>query len=225
MKVIGYCRVSSEDQAREGVSLAMQADKIRAYCALNDLALVEIIEDAGLSAKSITGRPGFQRALSMVFSGEVDGLVVWKLDRAFRSTTDALSTAEKLNKKGRALISINERLDTSSAVGEFFFSLLASLAQMERKLVGERTKAALLSKKGRGERVGQLPLGYALADDGVHLQEDAAEQAIISRIRTLKADGLSCRRIAETLNGEGGTTKEGKAWTHVQVSRLIKLAA
>jgi site-specific DNA recombinase len=85
-KAIGYVRVSTGEQAQEGVSLEMQAAKIRAYWELNDLTLTEIIEDAGISTKNMTGRPGFQKALAIVFSGKADALVVYKLDRAFRST-------------------------------------------------------------------------------------------------------------------------------------------
>jgi len=110
MKVVGYVRVSSEEQSRERVSLGMQLDKIRAYCSQNDLDLVDVVSDAGISAKNINGRPGFRRVLDMIFKGDAEGLIVWKLDRAFRSTQDALSVSEKLNKKGKALVSIHLRV-------------------------------------------------------------------------------------------------------------------
>jgi DNA invertase Pin-like site-specific DNA recombinase len=221
MRVIGYVRVSSEEQSKEGVSLTMQAEKIHAYCGLNDLELVEIIEDAGISAKNITGRPGFQKALDLIFSGQAEGLVVWKLDRAFRSTQDALSTAEKLTKKKKALISINEKLDTASAIGGFFFTLMASLAEMERKLVGERTTAALQSKKSKGERVGRIPFGYFLDTDGVHLHPDPEEQATLSVIRDLQSEGATLRGIARKLNDQGRKTKENRSWTHVQIRNIF----
>jgi len=221
MKVIGYVRVSSEEQSKEGVSLVMQAEKIETYCKLNDLDLVEIIEDAGISAKNIQGRPGFQKALDMVFNGEVDGLIVWKLDRAFRSTTDALNTASSLNKKKKALVSISEKLDTTSAVGEFFFTLMASLAQMERKLIGERTSSALQSKKARMERVGRIPFGFFLDSDGVHLHPDPKEQETLSVIRDLKSEGATLRGIARTLNDQGRKTKEDRSWTHVQIRNVL----
>lgn len=224
MKVVGYARVSTSKQEMDGCSLEMQAEKIRGYCSLNDIELVAIIEDRGISAKNITGRPGFQEALTRVYTGEADGLLVWKLDRGFRSTRDALTVAENLTKKGRALISITEKLDTSTAIGEFFFSLMASLSQMERKLIGERTTAAMQSKKSKGERVGQIPFGHKLSDDGVHLTKDATEQAIIALIRDLKTKGHSFREIARELNQSGRRTKKGADWTHVQISRLCKEA-
>jgi site-specific DNA recombinase len=225
-RAVGYIRVSTEEQSREGVSLSMQTKKVRAYCSLNDLDLVDIKEDAGISAKNISGRPGFQAALESVYSGDADVLVVWKLDRAFRSTQDALSVAEKLNKQGKALVSICEKLDTTSAIGEFFFTLMASLAQMERKLIGERTAAALQSKRQRGEKTGgYCPFGYRLAVDGIHLERDDTEQKIIARIHRLKAKGHSYRAIALELNGDGYVTKRGGLWTHKQVSRILREVA
>lgn len=226
MKAIGYVRVSTEEQCREGVSLQMQVDKVKAYCSLNDMELVEIIEDAGISAKNITGRPGFQRALDAVYGGAADALVVYKLDRAFRSTKDALAVAEKLNKQGKALHSITEKLDTTSAIGEFFFTLMASLAQMERKLIGERTKAALQSKRDRGEKLGgDVPYGFRVREGSVCLEEDKMEQKVISEARELRALGCSFRRTAQLLNDEGYRTKRGCAWTGVQVARIVDRGA
>ena len=85
--MVGYIRVSTAEQAEDGVSLAAQRVKIEQYCALYDLTLVEVIDDAALSAKTLN-RPGLQRALSMLRSGKADGLVVAKLDRLTRSVGD-----------------------------------------------------------------------------------------------------------------------------------------
>ena len=225
MKLIGYIRVSTEEQSREGVSMAVQTEKIRQYSQLQDHELVAIIQDAGLSAKNIKGRPRFQAALGRILAGESDGLVVWKLDRAFRSTRDALDVAESLNKNGKALISISETLDTSSAIGEFFFTLMASLAQMERRMIGERTSAALQSKKTKGERVGEIPFGFDLAPDGVSLIESKPEKAMISRIIGKRKRGCKFRAIAADLNSKKLFTKKGRPWSHVQVARICRTAA
>ncbi len=225
MRAIGYARVSTDEQSRDGVSLEMQVSKIKAYCELNDLELVGIREDAGISAKNIKGRPRFQKALEMVYSGKAEALVVWKLDRAFRSTQDALSVAERLNKQGKALMSISEKLDTTSAIGEFFFTLMASLAQMERRLIGERTSAALQTKRAKGERVGEIPFGYSLAPDGKSLVEHQEEQRALRLIHLLREDGRSLRAISDELNRQGITAKKGGAWTHGQVQSVLRRAA
>lgn len=225
MNAVGYIRVSSEEQSREGCSLAMQREKIRAYCSLNDQNLIQICEDAGLSAKNISGRPGFQNALQTLYSGKASTLVVWKLDRAFRSTQDALKVTEDLNRIGRSLVSICEKLDTTSAVGEFFFTLMASLAQMERKLIGERTAAALQSKKSRNERIGEVPFGMRLAENKINLEPDPHEKKVVALIEDLARRGWSYRRIAQELNSKGCTTKKGGPWSHVQISRICRTAA
>ena len=156
MKLLGYIRVSTTEQRQEGCSLTMQGEKLRAYCQLHEIDLVDIIEES-LSAKAVDSRPGFMSALEQVYSGKADGLLIWKLDRAFRSTQDALAVAQRLNKKGRALVSVSEQLDTRSAMGSFVFTLMASLAELERRLIGERTSAALQSKKSRGNVSEQSP--------------------------------------------------------------------
>jgi len=203
----------------------MQEAKIRAYAELNDLELVETMRDAGISGKSIKGRSGFQRALGMVLSGRVDALIVYKLDRAFRSARDTLEIAEVLNRKEKALHSITEKLDTTSATGEFFFTLMASLAQMERKLMGERTRAALQQKRAKGQKTGGLvPHGYAADSEG-RLVPDLTERKIIDRIKSLRVAGESTRAIARRVGEEGFTTRKGTRFTQNQVLRILKAAA
>ncbi|MFH1951120.1 MAG: recombinase family protein, partial [Pseudomonadota bacterium] len=172
MTTIGYCRVSTEDQAKEGVSLDNQKSKIVAYCHLKDLDLSEIIEDAGISAKNLR-RVGVQKVLQLARKRQVDAIVVYKLDRIFRSTTDALETTKMFEKWGVSFHSIEETLDTQSAMGRFFFTLTAALAEMERRIIGERTKAALSHKRSRNEKTGgDVPYGYDLTAAGILTQNE-----------------------------------------------------
>jgi site-specific DNA recombinase len=162
MPTIGYVRVSTDDQAKEGVSLDNQKSKIEAHCLLKDLELREVIEDAGISAKNLR-RPGVQKVLKPARRREIDAVVVYKLDRIFRSTVDALETTKAFDKWGVSFHSIEETLDTRSAMGRFFFTLTAALAEMERRLIGERTKAALAHKRSKSERrEGMSPLAMIL---------------------------------------------------------------
>ena len=178
MKTIGYVRVSTEDQAKEGVSLENQKSKIEAYSQLKDLTLVEIVEDAGLSAKNLK-RPGVQKVLRLARKKEIDAIVVYKLDRIFRSTTDALETTRLFEKWGVSFHSIEETLDTQSAMGRFFFTLTAALAEMERRIIGERTKAALSHKRKRNEKTGgDVPYGYNLSSVGILIKNDAEQKVI-----------------------------------------------
>jgi len=151
MNAIGYIRVSTAEQCNEGVSLDNQQSKISAYCTLKDLTLTEIICDAGISAKNLK-RPGVQKVLTLARKKQIDAIVVYKLDRIFRSVTDALETTKMFEKCGVSFHSIEETLDTQSAMGRFFFTLTAALAEMERRLIGERTKSALAHKRSKNEK-------------------------------------------------------------------------
>ena len=223
MTAIGYVRVSTEDQAKEGVSLDNQKAKIEAYCQLKDLELLEIIEDAGISAKNLK-RPGVQKVLGMARKKKVDAIIVYKLDRIFRSTVDALETTKIFDKWGVSFHSIEETLDTESAMGRFFFTLTAALAEMERRIIGERTKAALAHKRAKRESTGGYapPYGYDLDDTG-HLIRNDLEQKGIKLIRSLHEKGNSLRVICRELEANGYRTKTGKdEWNPKTVSMILK---
>lgn len=221
MRAIGYVRVSTEEQAAHGISLDAQRAKIEAYALTKDLELVEIIEDAGKSAKDLK-RPGVQQVLKKAHRKEIDAVIIVKLDRMFRCTVDALNTAQDFDRRGVALHSIHESLDTQSAMGRFFFTLTAALAEMERGLIGERTRAALARKKEKREVYGEIPYGYDALD--ASLVENSQEQEVIARMKRLRKQGLSFQRVADTLNAGGIPTKKGCTWKAMQVSRAIKAA-
>lgn len=222
MTAIGYVRVSTEDQAKEGVSLDNQKAKIEVYCQLKDLDLLEIIEDAGISAKNLK-RPGVQRVLRLAHKKKVDAIVVYKLDRIFRSTVDALETTRMFDKWGVSFHSIEETLDTKSAMGRFFFTLTAALAEMERRIIGERTKAALSHKRSRHEKTGgDIPFGFDLSPEGF-LIKNKVEQKVIRLIRELHQKGYSLRGICTELEREGYKTKRGHSKWHPQtVAGILK---
>ncbi len=127
--VIGYARVSTEDQAGNGVSLDAQRHRLEAYCAAHGLTLARVEEDAGISARKTTNRPALQRALVALRRGDAAGLVAIKLDRLSRTTRDVLDLVARAEKEDWALHSIEERLDTSSPQGRFVVTLLGALAQ------------------------------------------------------------------------------------------------
>lgn len=221
---IAYLRVSTAGQAEEGVSLDAQAAKIAAYCSLNDLSLAATYCDAGLSGSRADNRPELQNALEHVC--KVGGcLVVYSLSRLARSTKDTIEIAERLDKAGANLVSLSEKIDTTSAAGKMVFRLLAVMSEFERDVVAERTKAALTHKKSRGERVGKVPVGFDLADDGVTLVPNQEQQAAIALIRELRTLGLSMREIAAELNARGIVAKHGGQWQHTTVQRILSRAA
>jgi site-specific DNA recombinase len=222
-KAIGYIRVSTSEQATEGISLDNQKAKITAYCALNDLDLTEIIEDAGKSGKSLN-REGIDRLLSLIKRKEIGAVVVYKLDRLSRKVIDTLVIIESIEKAGIAFHSLNEKIDTSTAMGRFFLNITASLAQMERDLISERTRDALQMKIANHERAGQIPFGYRLSEDGNTLIPHEGEQAVIKLVQRLHRQGLSYRAICKAL-ANAGHKPQGKCWHPKTIGSILKRAA
>ena len=196
-KAVGYVRVSTDDQAREVISLDNQEAKIKAYAEVNDLDLIRIVREEGASGKTLD-REGLAHLISMVDRGEVDAVVVYKLDRLSRNTIDTLNLIESFESKGIAFHSIMEKVDTKSATGRFFLTITSAFAQMERDLIAERTRDALSHKKTVGEWCGRVPFGFRV--DGKRLVEDPEEMTIISKAKRLRRSGKSFRDIAEALN-------------------------
>jgi site-specific DNA recombinase len=222
-KAIGYTRVSTEEQSREGVSLDMQAHKIHQYADLHDLEITEIVEDAGISGKSIKARPGIQKVLETIRHKEVDAVIIYKLDRLARNTIETLQMAETMKKAHVSLHSISEKIDTDSAAGEFFFTLMASLATMERKVIAERTQAAMDRKKEKGERVsGRAPFGCRFEDGKV--VQDEAEQATIRKIKMLSDSGYTLKQISEALSEDGIFNRAGKPFGLTEIHKVAKSA-
>jgi site-specific DNA recombinase len=224
MGAIGYVRVSTDEQAREGVSLENQREKISAYCALNDLTLLNIVADEGLSAKNLN-RAGIQNLITQVKHGKVDSVIVYKLDRLSRSVKDIISLIELFEKHKVAFHSILDKVDTKSATGRFFLNILSSLSQLERELIGERTRDALSHKIRKGERVGHVPYGYILGPDCRGLLEEPTEQEGIALIQELRANGFGYRAICRELTAKGYKPKAGKTWHHSKIINILAYQA
>jgi site-specific DNA recombinase len=142
------------------------------------------------------------RLLAMVDARQVEAVIVAKLDRLTRSVKDLCELLERFERRDVALISVAESLDTGSAAGRLVINIMTAVSQWEREAIGERTRDALSHKRRNGERVGNLPYGYRLAEDRLHLQADAAEQAVLARVGELRA-GHTLRQIASRLNRAG----------------------
>jgi len=223
MKAIGYVRVSTEGQADNGVSLDAQRDRIAAWCAANGYELVGVHVDAGLSGKRADNRPALQAALADVIAAK-GALVVYSLSRLARSVRDTLDMAERLDRAGADLVSLSEKIDTTNAAGKMVFRMLAVLAEFERDLTAERTKAALAFKRANGEAYGEIPYGYRRAGD--RLVSDPDAQRAVNLILELRAGGLSYRLIAAELEARGVPTAKGSTtWNPGTVQRIARRAA
>ena len=232
MDVVGYRRVSTDEQKTEGVSLEAQQWKIQSYCDLYGLTLVGDFVDAGVSAKTLK-REGLQAALLALKSGRAEGLVVPKLDRLTRSVSDLayLLTNYFDEKVGKQLFSVSDQIDTRSASGRLVLNVLTSVAQWERETTVERTQAALDHKRSKGERIGTIPYGYKLDIDGprnekgklVRLIPAENEQYVIKVLSDLKfRSSASYRALAKLLNENQVSTRTGKPWSHTTVAAILK---
>jgi DNA invertase Pin-like site-specific DNA recombinase len=196
MEVLGYTRVSSQEQGSSRAGLEVQRQAIEQRCKTAGWHLTLIEEVA--SAATISRRPALQQALESLAAGEADALVVAKLDRLSRSLLDFAAIVEQSRKHGWKLIVLDLGVDTSSPSGEMLASVLATFAQFERRLISERTKTALAVKRSQGVRLGR-PTSI-----------DAETRALILRLRS---EGQTLWGICHELQRQGVPTAHGgKAW-------------
>jgi DNA invertase Pin-like site-specific DNA recombinase len=219
-RTVAYLRVSTDKQADRGVSLDSQRAKVAAYAELYDLDLVDVIVDAGASAKTLD-RPGLNRALGMLKGGKADALLVVKLDRLTRSVRDLGELVERHFAPGKAaLLSVGEQIDTRSAAGRLVLNVLASVSQWEREAIGERTAAAMQHKAACGEFTGgEAPYGFSVGEDG-KLVVVETEQKVIALACEYRAVGLSLRAVASRLEALGFRSRTGRAFAPAQVQRM-----
>ena len=223
-KAVCYVRVSTEEQARSGVSLAAQEERLAAYCKMAGLEIVEVIREEGVSAgKSLATRPGGERLLQLVARKRVKHVVALKLDRLFRDAEDALHQTKAWDKAGIALHLVDmggQTLNTATAMGRFFLNMMAAFAELERNLIAERTATALAHKKAHREAYAPTPYGFKRVGDA--LLKNAQEQEIIAQIFAWKEAGWSLRKIAGELNRRGIPTKQGGRWYASTVRYLLQ---
>ena len=221
MKAIGYIRVSTQQQADDGISLEAQAAKIRAWADLNGYEMGEIFCDEGISGTK-TNRAGLSAALEAV--GKGDALVVYSLSRLARNTAHTLELSSLLEKKGADLVSLSEKIDTTSAAGKMVFRMMAVLSEFERDQLSERTTAAMQHMKSQGLRVGSIPYGKKLAKDGIRLVDDEVEQKILSLVATCRNSGMTFQAIGAELEARGFKPK-GKKWHPQTIKNILCQAA
>ena len=206
--VVGYVRVSTSEQETNGAGLDAQRAAIERECAHRGWQLLRIEQDVA-SGKTTKRRGGLERALAVCKSGEATAVVVAKLDRLSRSMLDFAQVLERARREGWSVVALDVAVDTTTASGEMIANVLASLAQWERRLISERTRAALQVKRAQGVRLGRPE------------QIDAALRRRIVRMRR-KGSGLSA--IAAVLNDEGVPTARGGVRWYPSTVRAVLAA-
>ena len=221
-KAVGYLRVSTVEQAADGVSLDVQEERITAWAQLHDAEVIDVCVDAGMSGTRADNRPGLQTAIALAKKHKA-ALVVYSLSRMARSTKDTLTIADDLNAAGADLVSLSERIDTTSASGKMVFRMLAVLNEFERDVISERTRTAMQHKRSQNEYTGGVvPYGWRIAADGVHLDPHEVEQEIAACARELREAGVSLRKIGEYLTRKGMLPRSGGQWHAKTVNDLVR---
>lgn len=206
-KAVGYVRVSTQDQAREGWSLDAQRRRITAFCEAKGWPLVEVYADEGVSAAKY--RPGWERLFIEALANGVTHVVALKLDRVGRNAKQLLDAYDALERKGVALVFIEDSIDTSTPAGRFMRTVLAAVAEFERDLASERTKDGLAEARAQGKTLGRPAL----------VPEDV--EALILRYNQA---GMTLRATAQRLNDDGVPTVRGNPWHPASVDRVLKRA-
>lgn len=220
MKAVGYIRVSTEEQAKEGVSLDNQIERIKSYCGYKGYGLLEVIKDEGISGGKNRDRKGFVRLLERLEQNDFDAVVLYSLERISRDMLTLLCLEKLFDEYDVELHTVEGQIDTSTPDGFMGFAMRAFLGEMERRQVKYRTKRAMEYKKQKGEVVGQIPYGYKREENS--LIPEGKEQDLIRVVNRLYRGKKSLSFIVKRLTELGYQTRQGKSFRSQQVKRIIK---
>ena len=205
--MIGHVRVSTEEQADSRAGLQAQRAAILAEAERRGWRHVEIIEDAGYSGKDLK-RPGIVEALEALHRRDASTLVVAKLDRLSRSMLDFSELMTRATREHWALVALDLGVDTTTPSGEMMANVLATFAQFERRLIGQRTRDALAARRAAGVVLGR---------------RRSMPEEVLARIVAERAAGRSTPAIAAGLNADGVPTAHGgRQWYASTVAKALR---
>ena len=234
MKAVLYARFSPRPDDSDIQSINKQFTYLHKYCELHDYKILGTFRDEAISGRRADNRTGLQQALDIVCKKKAI-LLVYSLSRLARNTRDMIEITERIDKAGADLISNQEKIDTTSAMGRFVFTVMSAIDQFERERTAERTKDAMLYYQNNQKRrmSCRTPYGWIKdPNDSTMLIGDPSEQATIERIIELYRQDYSYRKICRTLEFEGiaprkvikkNEIKDGK-WSHPLIKNIIKRA-
>ena len=209
-KALLYARVSTLIQVNDGVSLDVQERQLVNAAEFHGFTEWEVIREEGRSGKSVKGRPVLIDALARLERKEADALIVTRIDRLARSTSDFLDIVDRANKQGWRLIMLDLNLDTSSYQGRFVVTVMSALAEMERGIIAARQKDVHKDRRDRGVVWG--------VDMG---PKNKTPIEIKKRIFEERARGLSYKKIADGLNSDGILSQNGGKWYATTIKNII----
>ena len=221
LRAVGYARKSKEDTDKES-PLDYQIAAIRKFAKDHGYKLVDVETDNGISAKNLKNRPGAQRVLNLIQDRLIDAVIVYRSDRLCRNTLESLQVKNLFVEKNVAYYSVEQGLlSESNADADFMSTLYSAMDERERKLVSERIKSKLARMREKGLRIGGQPkYGHKVVNK--EIVDNDTEMDLLKRILELRSQGQSIRRIADTLNGEGFSTRKQTSFRHNQIHRILK---
>ena len=220
---VAYLRASKDEQR---LSREAQRTAIEAWAMHEGVRVAAWCIDHGVrSVSPMAERPALRAALVALRQDNAGVFVVAKRDRIARDVVLAASITGAVALEGARVVSGSGEGNGDSPADAFIRTVIDGAAQYEHGLIRSRTCAALAAKRARGERIGSVPLGFALDADGVRLVVDKREQATIARARELRASRLSLRAVAARLTAEGHLSRAGRQFLAQQVSRMVSQSA
>ena len=219
LKVLGYCRVSSEMQKLKNNSVNMQLDYINEYCVRMNYDLVNVFKDEGISGK-IKNREGLNNLFDVIKNDNIDCLIVYSISRLSRKLKDVLEFIELLEKNNVKFISVKENINCNEVVGKLMLGLLGSVNEFEVNLLGDRIRDVKRVKKSKKEVYnGKILFGWYRR--GKKLIRNVKEIKILELIVNLRDnEKLSYFKIADYLNENGLDSKEKKKWYGSSVRKI-----
>jgi len=219
-----YVRVSTEEQVKEGYSIRGQEQKLKDYARIKDWELYDVYIDEGISGKNITARPEVNRLIDDVKSGKVKNVLVFKIDRLTRSTSDLIYLTELFNEHNCAFNSLMESIDTQTASGRMFLKIIGIFAEFERENIAERIILGRERKVNEGLTLCSHTASYGYdRPDGQKIQTIIESEAQVVReiFDWYTRQGINIHEIARRLNLRGVPTKLGSQWTRGGIKNLL----
>jgi len=193
-----YVRVSTQDQAKHGISLRAQEEALKNYAKAQDYEIFKVYKDEGKSGKDIVHRPAMQEMLRDSELRKFQAIFIYKLDRFSRSLMDLITTIEQLKDWGIDFVSLQDKIETTSATGKLMFHIISAFAEFERNVTSERTKFTMNSKFRGGNLVTKAPKGYRVVNKELTPTENSY---LIQEIyQTFHNNNISLTQLAKKNN-------------------------
>jgi len=222
MRIAIYVRVSTNEQAQEGYSIAAQVSLLKDYSRVTQNTVIKVYQDAGISGKNIKDRPALCELLKDAGTNTFDLVLVWKLSRLSRSLMDLLSIVDTLNKYKVSFQSYSEKFDTSTPMGKMLLQMLGSIAEFERNTIIDNVKMGMNERFKQGHSKGSIPYGYKYENKKAIIVPEQAE--IVQHVFTtyINSSGNCLTALAEDLNARGVRTKPGGLWQRTTIRDMIQ---